>query len=191
MKKIKFTLSRQNLYLLILSVVLLVFVLIFSFLVLIPEGKVYREKRNEIKKQFAELKVHKDFNEETEEALKALRSANRHVISAYANTFDAKRFKKLHSKYFSSLEISKSYDEPTEEGFSVYRVKTSSKINSPKAFYDFLESVNKSEWIISVNFPITFKRDGESINSSFTMKVYSNPDENSLNRKIKEKLEED
>lgn len=177
MKKINFTLSRQNLYLLILSLILLLFVLIFSFLVLIPEGKEYREKRGEIKKLEAEMRVQKDFNDETEEALKVLRSGNRNIIAAFANTFDSQRFKKLHGKYFSSLEVMKSLEKPSEDGFSLYEVRTVSQINSPKAFYDFLDSLNKTEWIISINFPINFKRDGESISSSFTMKVYSNMDE--------------
>ncbi len=187
MNKFKFSLSRQNLYLLVLSVVLLIFVLLFSFLVLIPEGKKYREKRNELKKEYAELKVYKDFNEETEEALRVLRNTNRHVIAGFANTFDAQRFKKLHSQYFSSLEVSKSLKKADEDGFSLYEVKTTSKINSPKAFYDFLEAVNKTEWIISVNFPIDFKREGESINSSFTMKVYTNLEEENKNIKKTEK----
>jgi lipopolysaccharide export LptBFGC system permease protein LptF len=182
MKKINFSLSRQNLYLLILSVILLIFVLIFSFSVLIPEGKKYREKRAEVKKENSELKVHKDFNEETEEVLKDLRNTNRHVIAAFANTFDQNRFKKLHGKYFSELHILKAEKQPTEEGFSLYEVKTVSKINSPKAFYDFLDSLNKTEWIISVNFPINFKRDDDLISSSFTMKVYSNPDDNSVEK---------
>ena len=61
-----------------------------------------------------------------------------------------------------------------DEGeFSIYDVKTSSEINSPKTFYDFLDALNKSDWIVQVNFPIHFKRDGELIKSSFTMKVYS------------------
>ena len=61
-----------------------------------------------------------------------------------------------------------------ESKFTTYDVNTTSLINSPKSFYNFLEAVNKSDWIVAVNFPITFKRDAEMINSSFTMKVYSN-----------------
>ena len=54
----KISISRQNLYLLVLSVILLIFVLFFSFLVLIPKGKEYRQKRTEIKKELTKLKVH-------------------------------------------------------------------------------------------------------------------------------------
>jgi len=166
--------SRQNLYLLILSVLLLIFILIFSFSVLIPNGKQYRKDRIKIKIEERELKTEKNFNTDTADLLKSLRSDNKNIISAFANTFDAKRFKKLHDGYFSELVILKDPKNTEKDGFEVYSVKATSKINSPKTFYNFLDAINKTEWIISVNFPISFKRDGEVINSSFTMKVYSN-----------------
>jgi len=170
----KIEISRQNLYLLVLSVLLLIFVLIFSFAVLIPNGKEYRKNRVQILKEEKELRVIKNYNKDTQETLKTLRSENKNIIAGFANTFDQKRFKKLHGGYFSKLVILKDDKEKVEDGFSVYSVKTISKINSPKTFYNFLDSINKTEWIISVNFPINFKREGKYISSSFTMKVYSN-----------------
>jgi len=174
--------SRQNLYLLILSVILLIFVLFFSFLVLIPQGKQYREKRVQIKKEEGELKVQKNYNNDTTEVLKTLRNENKNIIASFANTFDAKRFKKLHGGYFSELVILKTPDEYKKDNFSVYSVKAVSKINSPKTFYNFLDAINKTEWIISINFPIDFKRDGEVISSTFTMKVYSNAVDSNLSK---------
>jgi hypothetical protein len=53
-------------------------------------------------------------------------------------------------------------------------VNATSKITSPRSFYTFLEEVSKGEWIIRVNFPIHFERDGDKIRSSFTMRVYNN-----------------
>ena len=172
--KMKIEVSRQNLYLLVLSVILLIFVLVFSLLVLIPQGKQYREKKIEIKKELKELKVQKNLNNDTKDVLKTLRSDNKNIIAAFANTFNSKRFKKLHDGYFSELVVLKEPEETQQDGFSVYSVKAVSKINSPKTFYDFLDAINNTEWIISINFPIDFKREGELISSSFTMKVYSN-----------------
>jgi len=170
----KMEISRQNLYLLILSFLLLLFVLIFSFFVLIPHGKQYRKERVQIKKEEKELKEEQKYNDKTKTTLKSLRSENKNIISAFANSFDPKRFKKLHDGYFSELEILKDPKEGEQDGFSVYSVKATSKINSPKTFYNFLDAINKTEWIISVNFPITFKKEDDLISSSFTMKVYSN-----------------
>jgi hypothetical protein len=57
--------------------------------------------------------------------------------------------------------------------FKVYEVNATTKITSPQTFYQFLEKINKSDWIIGVDFPIHFERDGDKIKSSFTMKVHS------------------
>ncbi len=168
----KTNISRQNIYLLLLSVLLLLFVLLFSFLLLIPEGKEYREQRIALKKENRELRRYEDYHAETYERLKELQSDNRHIITAFATKFNPERFQKQQGKYFESLQLSKVVSAADKEDFSVYEVNTTSKINSPKSFYNFLESVNKSDWIIGVNFPIHFKREGELIRSSFTMKVF-------------------
>lgn len=175
----KISISRQYIYLLAISVLLFLFVIIFSFAVLIPEGKEYRIKRAELKKELKELRKYQNFSDETYELLKSLKSENRHIITAFDTIFDIERFEKQHKSYFTSLNISEVKPVAPEEGFSVYEVNTSSKISSPTTFYDFLDAVNKSDWIIDINFPIDFKREGELIKSSFTMKVYFNsPDSN-------------
>lgn len=167
--------NRQNLYLLGLTVILLVFVLIFSFSVLIPNGKEYRVKRNELQEETHKLKQLSNFALETQEILDKLTTENRHIITAFDTNFDQVRFQKQHKKFFTSLKVSKMHKLEAKEEFDVYEVNASSEINSPTAFYKFLESVNKTDWIISINFPISFKRDSELIHSTFTMKVYKNP----------------
>lgn len=170
--KINFT--RQNVYLLSLSLLLLIFVLIFSFAVLIPQGKEYRIKRNELRKEHSKLRQLEDFSYETEVILKKLKTDNKRIIKAFETSFDAQKFKKVHASYFNSLEVSKQAAVEDEKNFTTYEVNATSQISSPKNFYDFLEAVNKSDWIIGVNFPINFQRDNEVIKSSFTMRVHSN-----------------
>ncbi len=170
----KINISRQHIYLLFISVLLFLFVIVFSFAALIPEGKEYRIKRAELKKELKELRRYQNFSDETYEVLKNLQSENRHIITAFDSIFDIERFEKQHKSYFSSLSISKIEPVTPEDGFGVYEVNTSSQISTPTTFYDFLDAVNKSDWIIDVNFPIDFKREGELIKSSFTMKVYHN-----------------
>lgn len=177
----KINIARQNIYLLILSTLLLIFVLLFSFLVLIPKGKEYREQKLELRNDNFELKKYQNFHDETLEILKKLQSNHRHIITSFDNTFNAQRFEQQHKVYFDSLSLAQIKDsKDKEEEFLVYEVETSSQINSPKSFYDFLDAINKSDWIISINFPINFKREVQTIRSSFTMKVYSaNRDSNS------------
>lgn len=170
----KINLTRQSIYLLAVSIFLLIFVLVFSFAVLIPKGKEYRVKRTALQKENLELRQLNTFADETEGMLQKLQSDNIHVISAFDTEFSAKRFENKHKSFFNTLSVSQKIKIADEDDFTVYEVNTTSEISSPKSFYDFLEAVNKSDWIIGINFPIDFKRDGEIISSSFTMKVYSN-----------------
>ena len=173
MKKIN--ISRQHFYLLALSTLLLIFVLLFAFLLLIPKGKEYRVEKANLKKVSRELSKYQNFHDETYDALKKLQSENRRIILAFEAPFNAQRFQESHQSYFQSLNISKANQESNESEFSVYEVNATSKIDSPRGFYDFLDALNKSEWIVAVNFPIHFKRENNLIESSFTMKVYSSP----------------
>jgi len=170
---VKTNISRQTIYLLVLSTLLLVFTLVFSFMVLIPEGQIYREQRNELKKETLEFQNYEVFHDETLERLKKIQGQNRHIITAFRTPFNAQRFEKLYKKYFDTLVLAEQVKVENEEDFSVYEVNTTSKINSPTVFYEFLDAVNKSDWIIGVNFPINFKREGDMVRSSFTMKVYT------------------
>ena len=170
----KINISRQNIYLLSLSVFLLIFVFLFSFLVLIPEGQEYRKERIDLKIESRELKKYQNFSDETLDFLKKLQSDNKHTIMAFDNSFRVEKFQKQYRNYFTSLQISQKVEVESGAEFDIYEVNTTSKISSPKSFYDFLEAVNKSDWIVGVDFPIHFKRSGEMISSSFKMKVYGN-----------------
>ena len=175
----KINTSRQSLYLISLSFVLLIFILLFAFVLLIPEGKTYRENRLVVKKENAELRKYQLYNDETQERLKELQHENRHIITAFDTDFNPSRFEKQYAKYFSDLKLKQQTRLDDEKSFIVYEVNTSSKINSPQSFYDFLDALNKSDWIISVNFPINFVRENMLIKSSFKMKVYADPMESS------------
>lgn len=171
----KINISRQNIYILLISLFLFVFVLFFSFLVLIPEGKDYRSQRLELKKEERKLRAYENLNDATYKTLKKLQSDHRNIITAFKNPFNAERFKKQNSKFFNSFEISKISQKQNENDFLVYEVNATSSIKSPKNFYNFLDSINKSDWIIGIDLPINFKRQDESIRSTFTMKVYKVP----------------
>ena len=186
----KINISRQHIYLLSILTFFLIFVLLFSFALLIPKGKEYRENRIEFKKEAKELRKYQNFHNEVEEKLKKLQGENRRVMTAFDATFDPYRFQKQHRNYFSTLTISELSEVSDDDEFIAYEVNTTSEISSPKSFYEFLDAVNKSDWIISVEFPINFKRDGEMIKSSFTMKVFcADQDSNRTQASVKEVTE--
>jgi len=181
------SISRPHIYLLILALFLLLFVLLFSFKILIPKGKEYRMLSSELKQERRKLRQYQDFNDAKLEIVKELQTENRIIIEAFDNNFNPKKFEKKYKEYFSQLKLSSEKKLADEKEFSVYEVNTTSQINSPKSFYNFLDAINKSDWMISINFPINFKREKEGISSSFTMKVYKidkKSDKNSTKKKV-------
>lgn len=176
--------SRQNIYLLFITLFLLVFVLAFSFFVLIPSGKEYRIVRSLTTKHAIELGQYERLNDETLNELKSLQTKNRNIIAAFDNTFDEKRFTDQNKRFFQNLKVTKILQLDSKAPFDLYEVNATSKIDSPVIFYNFLDSLNKSDWIIGVNFPIHFQRDGELINSSFTMRVYNLGDDTNVTKHI-------
>lgn len=165
--------NRQTLYVVILSLILLIAVILFSFFLLIPKGKEYRSLRLESKKEFQQLDVAQREHDQTQERLKELQGRNAHTIKAFNTSFNPDRFEKMYKKEFTDLYLTEVTTFETNGSFTVYEVNATSKITSPESFYNFIESVNKSRWIIGVNFPIHFERDGDKIRSSFTMRVHN------------------
>ncbi len=165
--------NRQTLYIIILSVFLLIAVILFSTFLLIPKGKEYRSLRLDSKKEFQQFELTKQEHAHTEERLKELQERNAHTIKAFTTTFNPDKFEKLYKKEFTDLYLTEVTTFETNGSFTVYEVNATSKITSPESFYNFIESVNKSKWIIEINFPIHFERDGDKIRSSFTMRVHN------------------
>lgn len=168
----KFHISRQMIYILALAVVCLIIVFVFAFSVLIPSGKEYRIARLEAKKASYQVDIIQAEYDNVYEKLKALQTDNRHIIGAYKTIFNPDRFRKMYEKHFESFTLSELSNHSKDGEFAVYEVNTSSLIQSPQGFYDFLDAVNKSDNITGINFPIHFERDANLIKSSFTMHVY-------------------
>ena len=155
--------NRQASVMVILSLVLLLSVILFSFLLLIPEGKEYRLLRLESKKELLSLELAQRRYDQANDRLRELQARNHHTITAFNTFFDAERFTQLYKKEFQDLYLTEMREEGGSGTFKIYEVNATSKITSPESFYHFLEGVNKSDWIIGVNFPVHFERDGDKI----------------------------
>ena len=164
--------SRQIVYMLSASLVLLVFVLIFSFIFLIPAGKDYRKNKIEYRKTSLELNEVQNFYQTRLTTYKELQSENIHVINAFDNLFDSKRFSAQNKSYFSSLTVGGKSKPTVDDFLDVYEVNSSSVITSPTNFYEFVEALNKGESIVELNFPVSMKRVDGGVKTDFRMKVY-------------------
>jgi len=164
--------SRQMLYMLSASFILLIFVILFSFVLLIPAGKDFRKNKIEYRKTSLELNEVQNFYETRLLTYKDLQAQNMHVINAFDNIFESKRFSAQSKSFFSSLSVSET-SKATIDGFlDVYEVNSTSLISSPTNFYEFIEALNKGESIVELNFPVSMKRVEGGVKTDFSMKVY-------------------
>lgn len=164
--------NNRTFYLLLLSFFLMISIFIFSFLFLIPQGKEYRILRLENKKESRILDLSREERDRLQEKLEKLEQKHKGTIQAFNTTFNPQKFTRLYEKDFQDLFISEIEMSDHNGSFKIYEVNATAKINSPETFYHFLDKVNHSNWIIGVNFPIHFEREGDLIKSSFTMKVH-------------------
>lgn len=178
--------SRQMVYMLSASLILLLFVLLFSFIFLIPAGKQYREDRIEYRKSSLELNEVQSFYEGKLSNYKELQSKNMHIVNAFDNSFDKKRFVKQNSTFFNSISLGNVIENSSDKFVEVYEVNATSSVSSPINFYEFVETLNKGEIIAELNFPVNMKREGDFIRTDFKMKVYKVKELNSSAHLISE-----
>lgn len=165
--------SRQNTYLLLTTLFMLIFVFSFSYYLLIPSGKSFRAAKEQVQK--IRLYTHElqgDFDA-LHEQYERLKSDHKPTLMALRKSFDPSGFVAQNSRFFNSLEILEVQDPQQDQSYTIYEITTTSDIDSPQNFYDFIENINSSDWVIEVNFPIHFKREASTIKSSFSMKVYN------------------
>ncbi len=165
--------NSQTLYLILFSTLLLGIIVFFSMFVLIPKGKEYRLLRLEAMKEEKVVNEVRAVHKVTHENLEKLQKENAKTIAAYQAPFNPLKFTRLYAHEFQNLFLTELSMADENGSFKVYEVNATTKITSPESFYNFLEKINKSKWIIGVNFPIHFERDGDLIKSSFTMKVHN------------------
>lgn len=164
--------NRRTLYLVLLSLLLLTFVIAFSFFLLIPKGKEYRTLRLENKKEEKLLLAAREHYDAVEEKKKKMEETHQKIIKGFKSNFNPEKFARLHAHEFHDLYLSEIASSDQNGSFKVYEVNATTKISSPQTFYHFLDKVNQADWIIGVDFPIHFEREGDLIKSSFTMKVH-------------------
>jgi tetraacyldisaccharide-1-P 4'-kinase len=164
--------SVQLVTLLSLTLILILAIIIFATAFLIPAGKEYRSDRIKYKEVALERATIKREHKARFDEYKELQGKNRHVIDAFANTFDEKRFQEFTKNYFSHFNLEKSGDVQQEDLYIVYDAKATTSITSPQKFYEFVEALTKYEVIAAVKFPVHFERKEDSLEATFGLKVY-------------------
>ncbi len=173
--------GRNLINILLLSLGFMIIFFAFVAIFLIPTGKQYKKDHKVYMEAIYERNKAQEYHDETMMNLKDLQQKNRSIIVAYSNKFDPDAFAKQYRGYFKQLKLTTVDAKEEEDIFDIYEVKATSDIHSPTDFYDFLEAVNKSENIISVEFPIDFVAERSVIRASFRLKVFNADFDNKMN----------
>jgi hypothetical protein len=175
--------GRSLINILIISLIFIIVFFIFVAVFLIPAGKTYKKDHKIYRQVVYDRDMAQDHHDETLINLKELQTKNRNIILAYGNLFDPDAFAKRYKGYFKRLRLTAVDVKEPEDIFDIYEVNATSDINSPTDFYEFLDAVNKSENIISIEFPINFVADGSVIRASFKLKVFGADFDNQMSNK--------
>lgn len=176
--RIKF--PKQSIYALITTFVFAIGLIVFATNFLIPKGKEFRANKIVLKKERLKLQRYQEFHDKVLKTYNDEKSKNRKIIQAIKNKFERDVFLQHHKRYFISLDITKPKKDnnSSHQWYEVYNVDAISDMKSPVNFYKFIDSLNRSENIIAIEFPINFIREDDKIKSSFKIKIFKKRVEN-------------
>jgi len=166
----RLTPSDESIFLLALSTFLLILILLFSFLILVPKMQNYRTQDIKLQEITSTLNTYKKIKQQLSLSLEKSKITNQHLLAALKQDFDIEVFYNKYKNYFKTMQICK---EKSPKEYDLYDINTILDKSSYKIFYNFIDSINKSKWIIKIDTPIRLKRDTKNdIDISFSIKVY-------------------
>lgn len=158
----------------ILLFLLLSGVVFFGFFVLTPKIKAYRALNIDVEQSSSGLsELEKEFDKQYK-ALQNLQERDSHVDAALKKQFVPERFAADFKSYFSALEL-RSVKHDKVEKVAVDTLEVNAEMNSPTAFYHFVEALNRFDWVVEMEGPLTFRAKEGGIAAHFTLKVYTLP----------------
>lgn len=167
--------SLEKIDLMKLLLFLMVFIVItfaFIFLLIVPNVKEHRVLQAEHKR----VLVHKTRVEnlflEREAELSKLKAENLHAIKAFGHMFTPNEFIAYAQKFFTNVSLVKVTKSDYKKEFVEYELNVTSTLKTPTNFYNFLEGLNRYSNIVQADFPIHLEANGQTISSTFKIKVY-------------------
>jgi len=165
----KFDIAKLLFYLLIFIVVSISMVLF----VIVPNVKEYRASKNGYEKVLTYNSEVNKILQKREIVLRELKSKNVHISNSFEHKFSSESFIKYTNKFFTQVALIEINKKAHNKEFIEYELMVSSKLKSPTNFYVFLEGLNRYENIIQADFPIQMEANKNTIDSTFTLKVYN------------------
>ncbi len=155
---------------------LIVFILLcvaFFFLFLRPSITDQRLKNINFRKAEIVQKETKNEYEGLVKTLKELKTQNSKMINAFNAVVEKERLQSELAQYFGEVNIA-SFLKTPQEPYVKTEVVVQANSLELKNFYDFLDWVNSSGYIMRVDFPIDIRKEDEKLYYTFKLLVFSN-----------------
>ena len=147
----------------------------FVFFVLVPEGKEYRNLEIQVEEINAEVSKMQMRYDSYYDRHRRLQEEHQTVVEALENGFDKEGLTDMLKGEITALDLDAQERFGESKGMYMRKAEVKARFRSPKNFYRLIEVINNSEWIVSIEKPITFERTGDEINATFGIEIYHSP----------------
>lgn len=156
----------------ILLFLLLSVIVVFGFWVFTPKIKTYRALNIEIERNSAELAAAETKFDKQYARLQRLQEQEKKIDRALGRRYDEQAFSRYLETYLPALTL-KDLGEVKKNGLSVHKLAVEAQIDTPEAYYRFIDALAAFDWVAEVDGTLHFRGTQEGIATRFTLKVYT------------------
>ena len=150
----------------------IILTLVFIAFIISPAINSFKKSKKEYYQTKYTLEITTNQYKEKLTELKKLQNSNRKIINALKRDFDENNFKLFASKYMSVSSIKEVNSTEYKNDFIKTTYIMTSKIKSPKNFYDFIDALKNYKSVLRVYFPIDFIKNKENIDLTLKLEHY-------------------
>jgi hypothetical protein len=178
MPKISFKLPKVKIYGIdviknfLFFTLFIVLTLVFIAFIISPAIHAFKKSKTKYYKAKYSLEITTNEYKEKLLELKKLKNANRKILNALKRDLNKKNFKLFASKYMSISSIKETNSSFYQNDFIKTTYIMKAKINSPKNFYDLIDSLKNYKSVLRIYFPIDFIKNKENIDLTLKLEHY-------------------
>lgn len=159
-----------------ISYMVIYFIVVFSFFMIftLPALQATKEKNISYRKAVISSEGTKKQLAKIEESIDTFESSNKKILNSLTTPYDKEIIEEGLEANIEDVVI-KNITESKADRYDVVSMSIEGVINSPKDFYNTIDTLNSSKYIAKATFPISLDRYGDKIKISFMLKVYKAP----------------
>jgi hypothetical protein len=151
----------------------LVLTLMIASMLIIPDIQQLKVSKIHATRSMKMLKNTRDYHDQVSRTNKELQEKNRKIIEALQVTFKDARVQKFGAEKLGRFDVSQSNLVPHDQYFVRHELNVSTRVESPAALYDFIDTLNNYESLTEMGFPLEIiANEDYSLDIRFNINVY-------------------